>query len=209
MNQTRKDFFKMSQWALIGGIIGIVLGLWADQAGFYKNPFIEGTIRLISGTMDSIAEITFLLIVVKLAGRKSKASPYIYGTFIGTVIAPLTHAIIIKLGIDPYGPWGSIYAFAYSNSDNLFGSFVFLLWTIKQKRGFRHGLRSFLQEPFQVGNIISLALILILDVCARFIGFYPVKNVLAGIEAALMDADTVIASLFSITTYNKKQHTKV
>ncbi|MFC1748276.1 hypothetical protein ACFL2V_05660 [Pseudomonadota bacterium] len=208
MPKTKQDFFAMSKWAFVGGVVGIFLGWGADTLGLYKNPIAEGVVRLTSGTMDSIAEIIFLWHLYFVVKKKTSVNPYVFGTFLGTIAAPITHYLVRSSGYDPYGPIGSIYAFAYSNSDNLFGSLVFLGWTIKRKRSFQKGWRSFIMEPFQQGNVISLISILILDVTARLIGFYPVKNILSGIEAAIMDADTVIASLFSMASMKKSRSRK-
>lgn len=204
MQDTKKSFYQMSKWAFFGGLLGIVVGWIADELGLIANPFAEGIVRLTSGTMDSIAEMAFIMFAANGIKAKNNIKPYVYGTFIGTILAPISHIIIRSLGVDPYGPYGVIYAFAYSNSDNLFGTLTFAIYKIN-KNGLKKGFKKFISEPFQIGNIFALSLIFVLDLAARLSGFSPVRNLIIGIEAALMDADTVIASLFSVIGYKKKK----
>lgn len=202
MNKNVNQYYEMSKWALVGGLLGIILGLIFDTQGLAENHIAEAIVRLVSGTMDSISEILFLLFVTIQGKNFNKIKPYVYGTFIGTVFAPICHFVIASSVINPYGTIGVIYAFAYSNSDNLFGALVLLTFLVF-KYGSQDGLRKFWQEPFQRGNIFALVAIFIGAIIIRTLGFYPNTNTLASIEAALMDFDTVIASIFAITVHKK------
>ena len=104
-------------------------------------------------------------------------------------------------GFNPYGAVGVIYAIAYSNFDNLFGSLVFLASRIRLENSFKKGLRRFWEQPYQVGNIFAVSLIASVSLLVRLSGFSPVRNLLAGIEAGIMDVDSVIASLWAWAAY--------
>jgi hypothetical protein len=191
------DFVGLAAWALLGGLIGIVLGGIADLMGMAGQPLAEGPVRWIAGTTDSMAELVYVY-KKRRSGQRSRTEVYVFGTLIGTIVGPLLHLFVQTYSHHPYGPIGILYAFGYGNSDNLFGSLVFLLWCLNQGPTLRTGWKAFWSHPFQVGNIIAIICLPLAAYGVRMSGFIPDTNLQAGLESALLDLDSVIAGLASL-----------
>ena len=191
MDKTFSDFLDLSLFAVIGALVGIAFGYYADSLGFIGNPYAEGITRLLAGSGDSIGELSYI-VWLRLRRRHSAAEIYVLGKLFGMVTGPIFHSLVRISGFNPYGLAGAIYAIAYSNFDNLMGSLAFLI---------SQGKKKFFSQPYQVGNLIAISLIASTSLIVRFIGFSPIQNLASGIEAGLMDTDSLIAGLWAWRAY--------
>lgn len=200
-----RQFAAMSRWAIIGSMTGLILGVVFDSFGHVGNPVAEGVVRFISGSMDSVSEIGFLIWMQLVRQPTGGVGPYVIGTVIGSIGAPIIHWLVHTWSPDPYGLWGALYAFAYSNADNVFGSIVFFLWILGRRRTFGLAWREFIREPFQQGNILAVAAVFSLDILVRSIGFSPVRNTFAALESTVLDLDTVLAAAYTLLVVRSRK----
>ncbi len=195
-NSHTEEFLEAGTWAVVGAIAGSLLGYIGDSLGYAGNPFVEGFIRLIAGAGDSIAELS-LLFISGLKGVRMGIRSYIVGKAFGMLLGPILQFFVRISGLNPYGMAGTIYAIAYSNMDNMMGSFAYLITLVRRERSAAGGWRAFWHEPYQVGNIIAIGTIGTADLLTRFFGFSPLRNIAAGLEAGIMDIDSLIAWLWA------------
>lgn len=94
-----------------------------------------------------------------------------------------------------------MFASAYSNFDNLFGSITYFIAQVEERGNFKKGWLSFWNHPYQVGNIFAVFFIGSISLIVRLSGFTPIKNLLAGAEAGLMDVDSIIAAIWAWVAY--------
>lgn len=215
LDADEKDEYTSVSWQiLIYVAIGISLGFLFDRIG-YSGYFSEAIVRAIAGTADTMGLMlaAILTVIVGWFRRRSvwadrnirdmgnpKAVTWIIGGLVGLGLAFLVQSLVFKYA-DPYGPWGVIHAFAFSNLDNTTAGLMVFLGAVAN-HGFGDGWKRYWTHPFFIGNFIMLILIPLFAVLARVLGnFRPEMNFLAGIEAGLMDLDSVGAALiFLIAT---------
>lgn len=200
-----EEFLEAGKWAVVGAIAGSMLGYIGDTLGYAGNPLVEGFVRLVAGAGDSIAELS-LLLVSRLKGVRLGIKSYILGKALGMLLGPMLHSLVRISGFNPYGIAGTVYAIAYSNMDNMMGSLAYLFTQVRQERSFRRGWQIFRHEPYQVGNMLAIGAIGTTDLFVRIIGFSPLANIAAGLEAGIMDTDSLLAWLWAkrFSTKRKK-----
>lgn len=193
-----KEFSSVSWQVIIYVSIGIFIALIFDK--LQLNGLIpEGIVRGIAGTADTIGlaiaalvtQIFYLLRKNSPSFRrmlpdlgKPRAVSWVIGGFVGLGIAFLVQALVFKFSSDPYGPIGVVYAFAFSNLDNLFAGLIVLIASLLNQG--KEGWHRYWKHPFYYGNAIMLVLIPLASLSFRLItSFRPDTNFLAGVESGI------------------------
>lgn len=127
-----KDFLDYSKWLIAGWFLGLIIGKIFDHHFSFGNPFFEGATRVIVGYGDTVGTSLAIIIYRFKHKRKSKAEAFLIGATIGSLAGPLVHFIIIRMGLNPLGVAGAIYAIAYSNADNWGGVISSLIKQLKK-----------------------------------------------------------------------------
>lgn len=209
-----EEYTSVSWQILIYVAIGIGIGLLFDRIG-YLGYFSEAIVRAIAGTADTMGLMLAAIFTVTVgwfrrhsgwADRNIRdmgapqAVTWIIGGLVGLGLAFLVQGLVFRY-TEPYGPWGVAHAFAFSNLDNTIAGLMVFLAAIAN-HGFSDGWKRYWTHPFFVGNFIMLVLIPLFAVLVRLLAhFRPEMNFLAGIEAGLMDVDSVGAAvIFLIAT---------
>lgn len=201
------EYESISFQIIVYVLIGLGIALLFDRFN-WQGYLPEGLVRMIAGSADTFG-LTFAAIGIGLIAwlrqylprlpdlGRPKALTWILGGLAGLVLAFGLQALIFALVADPHGPIGVIYAFGFSNLDNTMAGLL-VLYAVLRNHG-REGWRRYWQHPFFVGNALMLSLIFIGAILARVIGgFRPDLNIEAGLEAGIMDLDSVGAALIYI-----------
>ncbi len=177
---------------IVGGIlVGLFIGWMADHVGLTGVPAVEGIVRFIVGSGDSLGGMLVIL-HARMRGRRSRAEVFFIGTLLGMVVGPVSQFLTIFLGLNPYGLIGSVYAIAYSTADNWGGLIAEFTGLVRRERA-TQAVKSFFAHPFLSSTFIVLIFFIIFDLLARsFGGFSPTTNILAAIEAALLNVSAFI-----------------
>ncbi|MBD3360541.1 hypothetical protein GF366_01935 [Candidatus Peregrinibacteria bacterium] len=196
LEESERAVYQSISWQiLIYVAAGLVVALMFDELGFIGY-LPEGIVRALAGTADTLGLMVAGLISL-LRGKEVKAPTWIIGGLVGLAAAFLLQAMVYQTP-NPHGPWGVIYASAFSNFDNAFAGVLVLVFAL-QNHGFKEGWRRYWRHPFYVGNAIMLAFIPLVDLIVRsFAGFRPDINFSSGLEAGAMDLDSVGAALVFI-----------
>lgn len=189
-----KDFLDYSKYLIIGWFLGLILGKIFDHYFSFGNPVFEGATRFIVGYGDTIGASIGIIICRLKYKRKSKAETFAIGTVFGSLVGPFVHFIIIKMGLNPLGVAGAIYAIAYSNADNWGGIISSLIKELK-KHKLSIALKELSKNKFIVANFFVLIFLALLAVSIRIYGFAPTSYFASAIEGAILDNDSTLAAL--------------
>ncbi len=198
MNDARvKDYLGYSKWLFLGWFAGLLIGWALDTYFTFGNPVLEGVSRFIVGYGDTIGASIGILVGRLRTGRRSHAETFWLGTVLGTLVGPLVHYAVLRLGFGSASIPGALIAVAYSNADNWGGVLSSFL---QARRGTSAGgaLRALYADKFVVANVAVLVLMFLAAMGLRLAGFAPASYLATAIEGALLDNDSTLAVLFFI-----------
>lgn len=113
-----QDYLSYSKWLFLGWALGLLVGWGLDHYFNFGNPALEGISRFIVGYGDTIGASLGVLVARLRTRRKSHAETFWLGTVLGTLVGPLVHFVLLRLGFSSAGIPGALIAIAYSNADN-------------------------------------------------------------------------------------------
>ena len=206
------EFLIVLLFVISGTLLGAVLDRWG-----ISGLLPEGVVRALAGTADTLG---FAVIGLYVSGvfylnpskkklklkifnlkreynktSKSEHNEWVRGGLLGLAIAFILQILVFNFSSDPHGPVGIIYAFGFSNLDNVMAGLIVLISLVK-KYGLKSGSSLYWTHPFYVGNVIMVTLIPCVALLIRlFAEFRPELNLQAGIESGLMDIDSIGAFL--------------
>jgi hypothetical protein len=192
-NQELKEIIFYGKCAIVGLVIGLILGNIFDDNFSYDQPELEGLTRFIAGFGDTIGGFIGIVWWQKIEKRKSVVYDFALGAIIGTLVAITLHVIIVVAGLSQNNVVVAIYAIAYSNADNWGGVISCLIKYLKKNR-LKKALAEFKQhELFSMANFYVLICFALIDVTVRLLGVATQDYFYAALEGGLLNLDTIIA----------------
>lgn len=187
-----KDYLDYSRWLLLGWLAGLLVGRLLDQYFTFGSPALEGLSRFIVGYGDTIGASVGILIGRVRSKRRSHAETFWVGTILGTLVGPLLHFVLVRIGFTSAGLAGALIAIAYSNADNWGGVISSYLKAAKGAPA-RAALRKLYEDKFVVANVVALLLMFSAAILIRVLGSAPSSYFAAAVEGALLDNDSTLA----------------
>lgn len=189
-----RDYLAYSKWLIVGWAAGLLVGWMLDRYFSFGDPALEGLSRFIVGYGDTIGASLGMLVGRLRTRRKSHAETFWLGTVLGTLIGPLVHFVMLRLGFSSAGVPGALIAVAYSNADN-WGGVLSSFLAARRGNTLAGVLAKLYQDKFVVANIAVLLLLLGLAIGIRLAGFAPASYLSTAIEGAVLDNDSTLAVL--------------
>lgn len=209
------NYKHLGKGIVLGYLVGMVLAVIADSAGLERESFVEGAIRFIVGASDTIGGYISIMrhkMLMQISGEKvstedskpqnNRAEIFATGALVGAAAGPLSQGLIQYLHYDTSGIAGGIYAFCYSNGDNIGGGAYTLVQEIREK-GMMEGMKHFFSDPFQLINFLIITGVVTVDMILRASGNMPPQSqIVAATEGILLNIDSVV-SVIAVLLYDK------